>query len=126
MLHRNLGVAYSSLGRPEDARKQYDQALEAEPDDENTLKVYVNLLREVRDLDKAWKYAQQLLDADPLDASYYRLAARVRDDKREYEAAFRLLQASLEHCETEADRIIVGTQLSRLAARMKLSESGLG
>ena len=118
LILRNLAISHRHSGRTEAARAVYARALEALPENENTLNAYSIFLREVGLFDEAADLYGRLIEKDALDARYYYGLAEVKEKQGHLAAAENLLQVALSLA-TGSQRIEMQQRLAGLEGRIR-------
>jgi len=93
MAYRVLGIGYTQLGKPAEARENYGQALAIEPHDPYALMGTGLLAYRESDFKTATDYFSRTVEADPSDFDYLLLATALRQSGREAEADSAYAQA---------------------------------
>jgi Flp pilus assembly protein TadD len=83
---RDLGIGYTQLGKPGEARENYRQALAIEPHDPYALMGMGLLAYRESDFKTAVDYFSGAVEADPSDFDYLLLATALREAGREADA----------------------------------------
>ncbi len=86
MAYRVLGIGNTQLGKPAEARENYQQALAIEPHDPYALMGMGLLAYRESDFKTATDYFSRTVEADPSDFDYLLLATALRQSGRETEA----------------------------------------
>jgi type IV pilus assembly protein PilF len=84
--YRDLGIGYTQLGKPDEARENYRQALAIEPHDPYALMGMGLLAYRESDFKTAADYFSGAVAADPSDFDYLLLATALRQAGREADA----------------------------------------
>ncbi len=82
-----MAVAKREDGDLEGAQKIYKEAFEIAPNDENILKPYLNVLKELKQDDAYLEIAKRLINLDPTDVSYYVIYIKALIEKQRYSEA---------------------------------------
>ncbi|HEV2467955.1 MAG TPA: tetratricopeptide repeat protein [Candidatus Sulfotelmatobacter sp.] len=90
MAFRVLGIGYTQLGKPAEAREEYRQALQIEPRDPYALMGLGLLSYREHDFSTAAQYFSRTVDADPSDFDYLLLATALKQsgEQDKADAAF--------------------------------------
>ena len=86
MAYRDLGIAYTQLAKPTEARDNYQQALAIDPRDPYALMGMGLLAYRESDFKTAVEYFSRTVAVDPSDFDYLLLATALRQSGREAEA----------------------------------------
>ena len=86
MAYRDLGIAYTQLAQPEEARANYEQALALDPRDPYALMGMGLLAYRKSDFKTAVDYFSRTVAVDPSDFDYLLLANALRQSGRESDA----------------------------------------
>lgn len=86
MAYRDLGIAYTQLAKPEEARANYEQALAIDPRDPYALMGTGLLAYRESNFKTAVDYFSRTVAVDPSDFDYLLLATALRQSGREAEA----------------------------------------
>jgi len=86
MAYRVLGIGYTQLGKPAEARDNYQQALKIVPDDPYALMGLGLLSYREQDFSTAAKWFSQTVEADPSDFDYLLLATALKQSGQQDQA----------------------------------------
>jgi Flp pilus assembly protein TadD len=93
--YRDLGIAYTQISRPDEARENYEQALKIEPHDPYALMGLGLLAYRKSDFTTASDYFSRTIDVDPSDFDYLLLANALEQAGRQQQASAAYAQARL-------------------------------
>ncbi len=85
--NRDLAVTLKNQGHLDESVERFEIALEQRPNDENLLKAYIGVLRDMKVFDRTIPLAKRLLALDPLDGHYYYIVGNACSDTNQHAEA---------------------------------------